>query len=363
MNLLLVVALAAAPAAEPGYGSGTLDLPKLASTPDATLAQQVLACAKSYGVAKIVRKGEAAPLWSPAAASPSALDGTSRAERIALLSVLGRRMAGSEVDILVPLPEGKGQPVSVTWEGDGTVTFESGAAVGALVDDAMTVEKLKKQFAVGEFLEGDAKWDGATLSAVQQALASLSKEELALVKGLHFRRMKVEGIHRAKYERGDDTNWVNLYDATFLFAQEQFTGPVASPRPEALIPLLHELGHAIADARFREKGLVNKAAADAFKAKPDDQALYKEADRLVKQMLANDRANQQGRPVEKAFAAVFPPKRSPTRYGKGSAKEHFAECFTLYKNDPDALKRVSPEAFEWFASGKHVEISGKALDP
>ncbi len=379
MHALLFLALAAAPA-ELSYGTGTLALQRLAAVPDAGLAQQVLTCLKNYGVTRLERKGTpAAVMWEP----NGALGETSRAERGALLSILSRKLVGAEVDVLVPDPDGTSTPVSVAWDLSGLVTFETGPAVQSLVDETMTVEKLKAQFEVGDFIDLDAKWDGPSLSLVQQALSSLSKEELALVKGLPFRRVKAEGGHRAKYERGDETNWINVYDWAFLFSREMFTGSALAPRPEALIVMLHELGHALSDARFREKGVLSKAAADEYKrrlpesdaaanaynerlaaigakpnaketaelkvleatftrAKADNDARFKEADRLVKQMLANDRANAQGRPAEKTFAAVLPVTQSPTRYGKGSPKEHFAECFTLYKNDPEALRRISP---------------------
>jgi hypothetical protein len=402
--LIVLFALAAAPA-ELSYGTGTLELQKLASVPDATLAQQVVACTKGYGVTTVERKGEPAKvIWSKADAATDALTDTNRAERVALLSVLGRRLVGSEVDILVPQTDGSFTPVSVVWDPSGVVAFETGANVSSLVDETMTAEKIKAQFDVGEFIEVDAKWDGATYSLVYQSLSLLSKEELALVRGLPFRRVKSEGIHRAKYERGDETNWISLYDAAFLFSKEMFTGAAATPHPEALIVIVHELGHALADARFREKGLISKAAAAEYKkrqpeadalaaaynekaaalgpkpsakgaaelkaldaaltkAKAENDARFKEADRLVKQMLANDRANQQGRPAEKALAAVLPLKQSPTRYGKGSLKEHFAECFTIFKNDPAALRRISAAAADWFATGMHVTVAGKAIDP
>lgn len=404
MHALVLFALAAAPA-DLAYGSGSLDLPKLAAVPEVTLAQQVVACTKGYGVTRVERKGTPATLvWSATDAATNTLNETNRAERIALLSIVGRKLVGSEVDVLVPQADGTSVPVSVTWEPDGVVTFESGPAVKSLVDATMTVEKIKSQFEVGDFTDVDAKWDGASLSLVQQALASLSKEELALVRGLHFRRGKAEGIHRAKYSRGDETNWISVYDSTFAFANEMFTGSAAAPRAEALIPLIHELGHALADARFREKGVLSKAAADDYKrrlpevdaaaaafndrakalgpnppkkgaaelqalddaltkARADNDARFKEADRLVKQMLANDKANAQGRPVEKAFAGVLNPRQSPTRYGKTSAREHFAECFTLFKNDPTAMRRVSATTFDWFTAGTHVTLSATPLEP
>jgi len=117
------------------------------------------------------------------------------------------------------------------------------------------------------------------------------------------------------------------------------------------------------DGQYADRPL-RLALVDALtKAKADNDARFKEADRLVKQMLANDKANAQGRPVEKAFAGVLNPRQSPTRYGKTSAREHFAECFTLFKNDPTAMRRVSATTFDWFTAGTHVTLSATPLEP
>ena len=400
MNTLLLLALAAAPL-ELSYGTGPLELEKLAAVPDVTLARQIVACTKGYRVNRVERRASPPTLvWD---AATDALADLSRAERIGLLSVLGRNLVGSEADILVPAADGTSTPVSVTWAPDGAVTFESGPAVKSLVDETMTAERIKSQFDVGEFLEVDAKWDGASYSLVQQALSSLTTDELAMVGGLRYRRVKANGVHAAMYERGDTSNWVNVYDVAFVSNKELFTGPVTAPRPQGLITLIHELGHALADVRFREKGVRSKAAADAYalhrgdadvatarfneRAKAlgpnptakgaaelkaldaalttlvaENDARFKEADRLVKQLLANDKANAKGRPVELAFAAILDPKQSPTAYGKKSAKEHFAECFTVFRNDPDALRRISAAAADWFAAGTHVGIAGKPVD-
>ncbi|MDP2275213.1 MAG: hypothetical protein Q8N23_29940 [Archangium sp.] len=388
------------------YGSGTLQLQRLASVPDAALAQQVVACTRGYGVTTLERKGEpSAVVWSKADPATDALPGTSRAERVALLSILGRKMVGAEVDVLVPQADGTRVPVTVTWEPDGVVSFESGPPVKSLLDETMTAEKIRAQFDVGEFIDLDAPWDGRAYSVVHQALSLLSKEELALLRGMPFRRAKKEGIHRAKYERGDATNCVFVYDATFLFADELFTGSAQAPRAEAVAVLTHEFGHALADVRFREKGLISKAAAEEYKrrqpevdaaakafndkvaelgpkptargtaelkaleaafakVKAETDTRFKEADRLVKQMFANDRLNAQaGRPAEKALAAVLNLKQSPTTYGRSSVREHFAECFNIFKNDPAALRRISAAAADWFAAGTHISVAGQAIDP
>ncbi len=393
-------------AADLSYGSGTLQMQKLASVPDAALAQQVVACTRRYGVTTLERKGEPSKVvWNKADPATDSLNDTSRAERVALFSILGRKMVGAEVDVLVPQPDGTSVPVTVIWEPDGVVTFESGPPVKSLVDESMTAEKIRGQFDVGEFTSLDEPWDGRAYSVVHQALSLLSKEELALLRGLPFRRAKKDGVHRAKYERGDATNCVFVYDAAFLFADEMFTGTPQAPRADAVAVIIHELGHALADVRFRERGLISKAAAAEYKRlqpevdaavkafndkaielgpKPTPKGMaelkaleqtytklraetdtrFKEADRLVKQMLANDRLNAQGgRPAEKALASVLNPRQSPTSYGKSNVKEHFAECFNIYKNDPAALRRISAAAADWFAAGAHVSGAGKAIDP
>ena len=400
MSLALLSLLLAAAPVELSYGTGTLELQKLAAVADATLSQQVLACLKGYGVTRLDRRGASAPVWSP---GDAVIGETSRAERVALLSVVGRKLVGSEIDVLVPSADGD-VPVTVTWEPDGVVTFEAGPAVKSLLDETMTLEKLKARVPVGAFTELDAKWDGASLSLVEQALATLTKDELALVTGLGFRRARADGIHRAKYERGDESNWVNVYDSAFAFSREMFTGSPQSPRADGLLTVVHELGHALADVRFREKGVLSKAAADEYKqrlpevdaaaaafnekaqklgpnptgkgaaelkaldaaltaAKAQNEARFQKANAAVQQMLANDRANAAGRPVEKAFAGVLEAKKSPTRYGRTNVKEHFAECFSLSKLDPAALRRVSGPAAAWFDAAQHVAIAGKSLDP
>jgi Mlc titration factor MtfA (ptsG expression regulator) len=43
-----------------------------------------------------------------------------------------------------------------------------------------------------------------------------------------------------------------------------------------------------------------------------------------------------------------------TSYGRTSPAEAFAEAFSLFHADPDALRRVSPEALAFFERGGHL---------
>ncbi|MCP4499155.1 MAG: hypothetical protein GY822_04200 [Deltaproteobacteria bacterium] len=97
------------------------------------------------------------------------------------------------------------------------------------------------------------------------------------------------------------------------------------------------------------------------KIKADDK--YKAANAQIKERNDYDGFDTRagGRPAEAAFASVVPLKKSPTSYGKNKTSESFAECFRMYKADPDALLRAAPEALKWFKAGHHVRIAKKAL--
>ncbi len=334
LSLALLAALAPAAAGAPEgllYGAGTLTLAKIAQTDDATLAKQILACTKGYKVERLVRRGGGV-VWSASDPALQALDQLSHPERVALLAVLGRQLRGAEVDAFVPVPEG-GVPVSIYWDTPGEVSFETGPLKKSLFDETMTAEKIQAKYGVGEFTENGSKWDAIGYSAVDQALATLTPAELSLVKGLPFRRGKLDPKERALYHRGDDDNSITVFDAALQL--DRFVGSVADPKTEAIHPITHELGHALAEAVFREYGFASKAAADDYKkhqrdstaiadefnakaralgpnpdkqgqaaldalearlkqAKQENDERYELANRLVQAMLARDRQNAGG---------------------------------------------------------------------
>lgn len=366
-TLALTATLAAAPL-DLTWGTGPQGLKKLVATPDDVLLKQVLACAKGYGVKSIERRGAKQVVWSAADASTDTLADVTKAERVALLSLMGRQARGAEFDLLIPQAGDTFIPVSVWWDTPEVVSFVSGPAWAPAPPGGVTAAKLQERFKVGAFIDGDVAWNEAALAAVEQALATLSPDELALVKGLIFRRARVSAKHLALYQRGDTTNSVEVYDTAFSLDGEQFVGEPAAPRAFLLTALVHELGHAIADARMRELGLANlelRKAWDALKAEgKGTDADFQKADGAVRRLLAIDAANAKakGRPVEREFLTICPMNRSPTPYGRTKPGEHFAESFTLWKNDRAALARISPEAAAWFDAGKHVAVAAKPLD-
>lgn len=367
---MLTLALAAALAAAPldlTWGTGPQGLKKLVATPDDVLLKQVLACAKGYGVKTIERRGTTKQIvWSAADASTDTLADVTKAERVALLSLMGRQARGAEFDLLIPQVADAFIPVSVWWDTPELVGFQSGPEWSPPSAAGVTAAKLQERFNVGAFVDGDVAWNEAGLAAVEQALSTLSAEELALVSKLSFRRARTNARHLALYLRGDTSNHVEVYDTAFSLDGEQFVGEPAAPRAFLLTALVHELGHAIADARMRELGLKNlelRKTWERLKAEgKSTDADFQKADGAVRKLLAIDAANAKGRPVEREFVSVLPMNRSPTPYGRTKPAEHFAESFTLWKNDRAALTRISPEAAAWFEAGKHVAIAGEPLD-
>jgi hypothetical protein len=366
LTLIVSLALLAGPV-DLTWGTGPQGLKKLAATPDDLLQKQVLAVLKGYGVKTVERRGgDTKVVWSAADAATDSLSGFSKAERVAVLSLVGRQSRGAEFDLLVPQADGTFAPVSLWWDSPEVVGFASGPTWASKTDATVTGETLKAKYKIGDLLEADAKWTPESLTALDLALGTLSAGELELVSGLKFRRTRASARHAALYQRGDDTNLIDVYDAALSFDGEQFCGEPTAPRPYLLIPLMHELGHAIADARMRQMGLANLELRKKFEsAKAEGKATdadFKAADGAVRKLLAIDAANAKGRAVERELLTVFPQNRSPTTYGRTKPAEHFAESFSLWKNDPAALERISPEAAAWFKAGKHVAVAGKSLE-
>jgi hypothetical protein len=130
------------------------------------------------------------------------------------------------------------------------------------------------------------------------------------------------------------------------------------------VALVAVVGRRLYNTEVDKKGQAELGALDAglTKAKADNEARVKEAQRLVAGMLARDKANANGRPAEVAFGQVLDQKKSPTAYGKTKASEHFAESFGIYKADPDAMERISKEAVTWFRNGEHLKIAAKPVE-
>lgn len=377
--LLAAPALAGPPAApgEPRYSSVNLTPEILAKHPDAELSRQFVGFAKQFKVTEIKRIGaNAKTVWSGSDAATDTTPEMNRTERLAMLALLQRAgMLGVESDVLIEQADKTLVPVSITWDPSGVISYKVGAPVKDLLDPAVTADQIREKFGVGEITEEGAKWAPGELAAVQQALALLTPEELALAKGFGFRRMKAGGgTSAAFYHRQDSGVMIDVFDILYSSRRSAFIGSPDAPMADPVRTLLHELAHAIADSQGRAIALVaNAAVADAraaqakMKEAPSDETKLdanqktKVANELRKKSNASDKAEiaAGGRLVEREFAKILDPAKSVTQYGRTNQTESFAEAFWMFKADLDALKRLSPAAVEWFTAGNHVKVAAK----
>jgi hypothetical protein len=156
--------------------------------------------------------------------------------------------------------------------------------------------------------------------------------------------------------------WIEIYDCAFRDDDIVFTGDPRAPDRSSVRILLHELGHALAGdpvhlfyqrvERLSEEGkalTLESASSGGFAS----AELTKLAERLraVVQRVA---AGQPAGPAVTAFSRLPGANGGITSYGRQSAAEAFAEAFSLYHADPEALRRVCPAALEFFERGAHL---------
>jgi len=326
-------------------------------------------------------------------------------ERPALLALLLGMQADigpdTEYDLLFSNDAGQMKPVSmwvgpkrkklvISW-GDSLPSPPPGPEMSVLVD----------RHGLAGFSEHGARFEPRVRGALDIALRQIRPEERAMLSDITLVRQggssrttrqthRAEWTNTASYVLQENTGRIEVYDEAVL-SSSRFVGPVGEPVHPTVFILLHELGHAIADAPFRSQIREHEArrksfnhqlhqfeadrsafnaAISAHNAHPDP-ATAKALDRTrlsleARQQELNDenaRIAALGKQIQdaseltpvgtryaKRFGAL-----SPTLYGQVSADEAFAEAFALYYTDPAALKRTVPGAWQWFRAGEHLE--------
>ena len=189
-----------------------------------------------------------------------------------------------------------------------------------------------------------------------------------------------------------------VYDRAFAGDRYGFFGAVSSPRPASASTILHEVGHALADwparqaweqvaTQQRRQKSVYKEYRSAYRSyrrgyssyrlavssgrrdviKKRERSMKKreaEAEALarrlrsvqaeLKKLNRSYRRIQKRSPVIREYRRALAGQRGPTRYGRTSIHESFAESFALYRGDPVALKRILPGVYRWFQKGGHI---------
>ena len=135
--------------------------------------------------------------------------------------------------------------------------------------------------------------------------------------------------------------------------------------------ILHEIGHALADASYAAAQRDLMAAVSEYQTDENKLSKWIETregdaptvaevdeflDKIHRVEVSVHRIKHVGAegPVIRAFRRARGQSRGPTRYGEDDIEESFAECFALFRADPDALRRIDPDAFAWFSAQGHL---------
>lgn len=323
-----------------------------------------------------VRKGEGQ-------LAPAVLTELGQPELLALSLSCEPAMRGAERDLLLPERDGSLVPVSVWWDG-ATAVVQRGVPRGGV-----TVEARGLRFG--------GRWTSAEQAAVIEALSLLSIPERQLLATTPLvRRRSQTGPNGegACHEIVDGEPTIAFYDMAFEGDDSSFVGEATHPRPASVAVALHELGHGVvawpaltAQRRFEQLNAAYRATWSEYEDHYErtsravdrynrgrgvplaevqrlqrelavHEARLAEAQSAVEDAAKEAEALQARSPVLEAYRRVPGAGSGPTRYGRTSLEESFAEAYALHLADPAALQRVMPEVAAWLAAGEHLRAAG-----
>lgn len=271
-------------------------------------------------------------------------------------------------------------PLRVVHEPDGRVRIRQGAASTsrlAAPDHPPTADDLRQRFGITPSELGEP-WSAPYYAALGHALAMLSQEELAFLARIPIARehaipeTEVEHRTQARYLRVGGQARIELYDQMLTADETTFCGTVEKPRPSSACVLLHEIGHALADAantsalaelatartslRAELAPLLRREAEQGPEALVSDAELRAVVDGVEHVEASAERVHRMGEhgPVLRRYRRARSVRKGPTPYGAHSLAESFAEAFALFRSDPEALQRIDPGAHAWFQREGHL---------
>lgn len=310
--------------------------------------------------------------------------------------ILDPKLKGVEVDLITHLGPDSFVPITARYDVDGRVSLAMGSPMASLLpktEQLLSYSQLQTLYGI-EVLEGNGRrWKPYELYALEQALALLSKEERGVTAGVQFVRearakksakgLKAQEIWGQYHSAGrlGVPRVINLFDVEEEGDMALFVGEPSSPHPLPSMCLLHEIGHAIADyprlriteqrhqvgeslqkllMEWKEAEAAGPLTATKSKELQDRLETFRKAaaDTIPLFNKIKESYRRKGGPVLEAFLEARGPLGGPTKYGRKSAEESFAESFALFKADPEALRRIYPDAYNWFAAGGHLEAMG-----
>jgi hypothetical protein len=301
---------------------------------------------------------------------------------VAIRSAAMPALRGVELDLRVATATRGVHFVTLVHELDGPLRVTDIAAASLSAEPpqpALSEAELRKRFAIGSLDGGAGRWSADELQSLERALALLSESERMRIRGVELRResrprrpLPFKGAcgitHVERIER-----WVEIYDCAFREDDIVFAGNPTAPERASVRLILHELGHVLAIAPVYDFNRDLQRLADDGK-KTSEEVLEHRADASIEdQRAASDLAARLRKiaasmqavakrvgeahspgPAVSAFSRVPGAANGITSYGRESPAEAFAEAFSLFHTDPDALRRVSPTVLEFLQRGEHL---------
>ena len=337
---LLLITPAPAAAGQPFYDNVVVRLPKI-SVKRAGLYRRSVAASLARGRIRSVSEASN-DSGSKSEKIAGKGDGASRLKKLPLAAVAAiaytgaPRFWGSELDLLVQIDETL-VPVTLWYGRRGDVVVAVGEARSSRPrlgrDLPKEARAIARKYGTGSIRGRGKKWKERELKILAGALELLSEAERRVLDDVRFVRSSAGSggpMNAGHYFWGTSGYKLALYDRAFAHDARSFYGRTSKPRPFSAATILHEVGHAIAawpGRRALEQGEVSRAK----------------------------KLGGASGPVLKAYRRQTGGKRGPTRYGRRTVTESFAESFALYKLDRAALKRWSPEVRAWFDEGGHLQ--------
>ena len=320
----------------------------------------------------------------------SAISRASLASQLALRIAVEQAARGAELDVILPDDEGNRRPVSLIRNGEDSITIIEGPPMLPSSAVPATADEIRARHGIVASNIGEVSWSPRQLAVLDQALSLLSKEELAFIADVPFVRMhrptvvsktnssKTEllGMYKTTYGLAR----IELYDSLLMMDKLLFVGQPDKPYPLSVEIILHEVGHALADAvalsmkrdflgavsTFQDELKKIRTTLDEPEEHPEltaeDLRSFLSSVQAVEDTEHRARRVLGDSKMVQAYRWARSSRRGPTEYGETSIEEAFAEAFALFHADPAALARIDPGALAWFQKGEHLSSMAQRVN-
>jgi len=288
----------------------------------------------------------------------------------AMILMLEFGHSGLEADIVVTHRQGNKYLVSVYWEPNNSVFVSNQIMRNRPQLQSVSKAELQKKYMLSSIEDVDTRWTRDELGVIAYCLSILSDEERILLEGTRLLRKKKSKEQRRHgnwtqaglFEQQNDKKIITLFDHMFAYEGSNFVGSIDVPHRSSTFTLLHEIGHLIHSYPSVEyirqqnqlvrdmNGLIEKYNSNPTQNLNKVIEAKREKLRLLESKVPTDNG-----PVLEMFQRQRMFQKGPTTYSNVSLEEAFAESFAMYRLDPEALRRVDPNSFNWFSSNGHIQ--------